>query len=397
MKKNLHLVALIATIFFLSTGCQKEWKPESRVEAVTVTKTTVDDTTVLEGPSQNQKPDLFLEDVSKTMFAKAALPSQNVGSSPITLYVDADGENNVGGSLWGIAGTFNCPKPTNNDLPSAKLDSIMKMVKEDFSPFLVNVVKTLTEYQSAPGLKMRIIVTKKTAQMQQSAILSGVPAVAYISSLIWNDGTPCFVFINEYTGSARYKMIAESISHELGHTFGLYHQKEPNTNFEYRFPSDDLLYGAIMGNPYQARFTRWIVGPSNSLPAGQLQDDAEVIASIAGWKDNPYPNPPGNSGNPVLSSAVINSVLVQTSNQQVFYKGTTGNKTVTVTPSGNVKWRMKVLSSINDQNAALYESDDYGKISKQISGKKWIVVYTDSGLNGYALSPAGGGFSIKAQ
>jgi hypothetical protein len=271
-----------------------------------------------------------------------------------------------------------------------------KMVVEDFSTFNVVVVKTLAEFQNASGLKMQIILTNKTAQIQASPILSGVPGAAYISSILWQNGTVCFVFINEFIGPDRYKKIAEAITHELGHVFGLFHQKEPNTNFEYRFPSSNLLYGAIMGNGYQAKFVCWIVGPSNSLPSNQLQNDAAIIGDITGWKESLCSGTPGNN-NPILSSTVINSVLVYSTDQQCFYKDTPGNKTITVKSGGNVKFKMKVLSSLTDQNPTIYDSDNYGNISKVISGKKWIVVYADPQLGGYASSPAGGTFSIKTQ
>jgi hypothetical protein len=267
------------------------------------------------------------------------------------------------------------------------------MVVEDYSPFQINIVTTASAYAQAQGLKMELVLTNKTPQMQASTILGNVPGAAYVNSILWQNGTLCFTFASEFLGPDKYKKIAESVTHELGHTFGLFHQKEPNTNFEYRFPSDDLLYGANMGNGYQARFTRFIIGPSNSLPAGQMQDDAAVIASIAGYKDE-FNSGSLSTSNPALSSTSITAVLVHSDNAHAFYKNTTGTKTVTVTSNGNLKPKILVYSSLTDTNPVPYPSNDYGKISVQISGKKWIKVCAEQPSN-YTGSPVAGGYSIK--
>lgn len=391
MKKIFHLATIIVVILFLATGCKK-WEVEPMPSPKVVLTTSVD-TTVMEGPSQKQKPDLFLEDAKKTIFAKATFPSSNVGEVPVTLYVDADGENNVAGAPWGISGSFNCPKPTSTDLSATKLDSMLKMVKEDFSPFLVNVVKTLTEFQNAPGLKMRIILTKKTAQMQASSVLNGVPAVAYISSLLWNDGTPCFVFINEYSGSSRYKMIAESISHELGHTFGLYHQSELPILGEYRWPSEDLQNGAIMGNPYQAVTTRFIDGPSRSLN-WQTQYDAQVIAGVSGWKDEPYCDVLNLSTTPVVAGTIITTTLVHAEAQHAFQKATTGTKTLRVKSKGNGNFAVYIYSSATDPNPVLVDPLNTNDVIVGVTGKKFFKIVFVQPV-GYAVSEAGASYTIQ--
>jgi hypothetical protein len=124
-----------------------------------------------------------------------------------------------------------------------------------------------------------------------------------------------------------------------------------------------------------------------------MQDDAAVIASIAGYKDE-FNSGSLSTSNPALSSTSITAVLVHSDNAHAFYKNTTGTKTVTVTSNGNLKPKILVYSSLTDTNPVPYPSNDYGKISVQISGKKWIKVCAEQPSN-YTGSPVAGGYSIK--
>lgn len=376
MKKNIiTLVMNIMAITFLATGCQKEMDlliPE-KIE-------TTDATVVADGPSKNlgQCRELVLE--GRNSFA-VPQSTTSCASSPVTLYVDIDGENNVDGSQWDIPGQFNCPKPSNADLPAAKFDSMIKMVREDFSPFFVNVVTTLAEFQNASGLKFRLIITKKTAVIQQSQILGNLPAAAYIGSLLWGNIVPGFLFVNEYQGRSRYKMMAEQITHEFGHSFGLYHQSESDGTecgfmSPYRFPSFNLENGVIMGNSNQAKRSRWTKGASISLPCGQLQDDVNGpsgIGTIAGWKDELNDGMLCNATT-VFNSGTINTVLVHAENRHAFYKNAPGSKKLTVTSLGNLKIKIGVYSSPG-ASPTFYTSSSFS-VSVTLTGIKYFTIET---------------------
>lgn len=387
MKKTFNLLTAFAVIIILATGCRKGEELIQKQETVSSVQNKIADTSAIETPTLGLKECPILEDAGKISGIH-----KNTASTVITLYIDTDGENNVDGGPWGISGTFNCPKPSNSQLPSAQKVNILNMVKEDFSPFTVNVVTTLAEFQQAPYPKMQIILTNKTSQILQSPILGAVPGASYVSSIFWGDGTPCFVFINEFTGSDKYKKIAESVTHELGHTFGLYHQSEPNGGYEYRWPSEDLLYGALMGNAYQVTFSRWIDGLSAYL-GWQTQYDARVIASVAGWKDEPYTDVLKNS-TPVVAGTLITTTLVHAENWHAFYKNTAGTKTLTVKSKGNIKPIVYLYNSPTDSNPVIVYSSNTGDITTSITGKKFIRVGFEQPA-GYAISEAGGSYTIK--
>lgn len=398
MKKALKTTAiLLMAILFLATGCQKE------MDLLIPEKTeTADATVVADGSSKNlgQCRELVLE--GRNSFAVPVPQSTTSASSPVILYIDTDGQTGVDGSVWHIPGTFNCPKPSNADLPATKLDSMMKMIRERFSPFSVVITTSLAEFQNAPGLKMRMILTKKTAQIQQSPILSGLPAAAWIGSLFWNIPTPCFLFVNEYTGTYRYKFMAEQIIHEFGHSFGLFHQSERDETecgfiSQYRFTSADLQNGAIMGNANAAKASRWITGASISIPCGQLQDDVNGpngIATVAGWKDESYEGALCNTTT-VFNSGTINAVLVDAENRHAFYKSTTGSKKLTVTSGGTLDIKISVYSSPTAQ-PVVYTNPNNLNITITLSGKKYFTIEAQQ-PESYASYKAGGTYKAVLQ
>jgi regulation of enolase protein 1 (concanavalin A-like superfamily) len=85
------------------------------------------------------------------------------------------------------------------------------------------------------------------------------------------------------SGFARYRQ--SGMAHEIGHNFGSWHQSDydllGNKVNEYS-SGYDLLDGPIMGIDYAQNIHRWFVGhPSccGPLPAGDLQDDIDIISS----------------------------------------------------------------------------------------------------------------------
>src|SRR5262249_14965366 len=75
--------------------------------------------------------------------------------------------------------------------------------------------------------------------------------------------------------------IADTVSHEAGHGFGLAHQSayDANGNLlqEYNNNGGSFLTAPIMGNPSRAQYSRWWYGTTTS--ATTFQDDMAVLAS----------------------------------------------------------------------------------------------------------------------
>lgn len=381
--KKVTILAILAIVLLAS--CQKErFEPQTPVlqeDAIDYPTTT-----------QKTEFDRILQNESKTAMAKASRQMCSV----VTVFIDYEGEAGIDGTPWGIPGTFNCP---TSGMTAGKKDSATAMVTEDYSPFNVHITRSQQEFNAAAYPKVPVIVTRKNAATLASPILGPYPGVAYVSSILWNDNTPCFVFVNEFTGADRIKKIAEAISHELGHTFGLYHQGQPGSSpcvldGEYRFASDDFALSAIMGNPYQGRTSRWITGPSVSLPCETAQNDAEKIASITGYKNESF----GSSftGAPTLSTNWLSGVLVNVNSQHAFRKTTAGTKTLKVISAGNLNVKVAVYNSPTSTTPVIYDDPNSLNVTVTLSGQKWIRVFTDQPAD-FAPSSVGGGYKVRLQ
>lgn len=383
MKKVIYLTTLIALSALLATGCRK-------AEFIAPPATMEISKQVINGIDTC----FLLNNVAKTAAAKAT--GRSLVATTLTIFVDANGQANVNGSPWGIQGTFNCPNP---GISVGKLDSMMKMTIEDYGYWEIVFVYNENDFQSASYPRMRAIVTNTTAKMLTSTILSGVSGVAYQSSVWWNDDTPCFIFANKITGSDKYKKIAEIVSHELGHTLGIPHQSESDGTecgfiSDYKHPSGDLQNGSIMGQPSQARFTRWIIGKSVALACGAILNDVEIISSVVKLKDEPYCGV-FNSNTPVLTSTLINTVLVHAENQHAFKKTGSGTKILKLISKGNGVFSVGIINPVTGQET-IHGGMSNGNVTVSITGTKFIRVFVTQPVD-FPPSPVGGGYSIKLQ
>ena len=99
----------------------------------------------------------------------------------------------------------------------SSITSIVKAVAEDFAPFDLTVTTDPDLYAATPaGLRMRAVVTPTITAAP------GTGGVAYIGAWAnagkgFKSDTVCWVF------NGGVKACAETISHEVGHTLGLYH------------------------------------------------------------------------------------------------------------------------------------------------------------------------------
>ena len=87
--------------------------------------------------------------------------------------------------------------------------------------------------------------------------------IAYVNSFVWNDDTPCWVFVGwpENTG--------EIISHEIGHTLGLSHDGD----YENEYYTGHGDWAPIMGKSYGKKLTQWSKGEYKN--ANNTEDDLE--------------------------------------------------------------------------------------------------------------------------
>jgi hypothetical protein len=192
------------------------------------------------------------------------------------ILLDFDGYylNNL---YWNNGLPYNC-QPSG--LYPEQIQTILDSVKKDFVNFNVTVTTDENVYLNASLAKrMRVVITTS------SEIFPNVAGVAYIGSMFWGDDTPCFVFPNTMSFNTLRTRFATS--HETGHTIGLYHQSQYDTNcnllYTYKPCDNTTNTGPIMGSIGPTCLAKWWIGPT---PNGCtfIQDDVKVIAQNVGLR-----------------------------------------------------------------------------------------------------------------
>jgi len=213
-------------------------------------------------------------------FPPSPVPPPN---TPVIL-LDFDGYR-VSGTRWNSNGDI-IAAPGN--LTSVQTDEIIKRVTNDYSPFNITVTTDEAVFATADVYKrMRVVITESWEWYRMAG------GVSFVNSFIWGDNTPCFVFSSLLNYST--KNIAEAVSHEAGHTLGLFHQSAYDASgvktSEYNpgQGSGETGWAPIMGVSYYQNLTLWHNGP-NTFGATSYQDDVAIITNAVGVKTDDYSN-----------------------------------------------------------------------------------------------------------
>lgn len=262
MKKVIYLLMLVC----LFAACSKQ----------TVFEKDRDDVSVI--------PDVPMCDYKELPGARLADKTGTNSSTFKVLFVDFDGHTVVNTS-WNYAGPIVCAPST---LTTQQKQQIMAQTREDYSPFNVIVTDDSTFFWQAPqGSRMRCIVTPTWQWYGQAG------GVAFINSYNWADNTPCFVFSSLLNDNTKY--VQDAISHELGHTLGLYHQARYDancvklSNYNSGSGTGEIGWAPIMGVSYNQYLNTWYDGP-NPFGCYSYQDDIPIIGSVLGFKQDQRPN-----------------------------------------------------------------------------------------------------------
>lgn len=235
------------------------------------------------------------------------------------IFLDFDGHT-VDGTSWNWSGSpVVCG---TSGLNTGGITEIFNRVAEDFRPFNINITTDSTKFMAAPAdQRMRVIITTSSSWYGSTA-----GGVAFISSFTWGDDHPCFVF-SALLGYNR-KKISEAVSHEAGHTLGLYHQSQYDANcykltdYHAGFGAGEIGWAPIMGVGYNRNFTLWSNGP-NSFGCTNYQSDLDIITSDLndfGYRDDDYGSSFTDATALLFSNGQlnINGVIQENSDQDVF-------------------------------------------------------------------------------
>lgn len=297
------------------------------------------------------------------------------------LYLDFDGEL-VTNSSWLGGQTINALPAVMGGRPmtAAQMTSVWAAVAEDFSAFDVSVTTSVARYNAAPSnRRMRCIQTPT----KDAAPTAG--GVAYLNSFSNTNENPCWSY-----NSSNVRIMAMTISHELGHTVGLSHDGRIA-------PSDEDYYGGhgtgvtrwgpIMGAPFSAAVTQWSKG-EYYLADRTSQDDLAVITRTQnfGYRTDEAADTTAlasNVSDNVFGNADETGFISTPTDKDVFRFQTAGgtatfNGTATALPEGNLDIKLRILrndgselvvaSPVDSLNATLITTLSAGTYFVEVSG-----------------------------
>ncbi len=216
---------------------------------------------------------LLLSSVLKAVPKLSSYPAASA-----TIFLDFDGHY-VNSGVWNGGTPFACGAAA---LSNTQITEIFNRVAEDFRPFDINITTDSALFIAAPyDKRIRIIVTPT------SNWYPGVGGIAWVSSFVWGDDTPAFVFSDRLITA---KPIAEACSHESGHTLGLSHQSKydgidcnnPLEPYNSGQGNGQAAWAPLMGNSYGRNMTNWNNGPT-PWGCNSVQDNLSIISTYNGF------------------------------------------------------------------------------------------------------------------
>ena len=258
-------------------------------------------------------------------------------------YLDMDGQV-VTGTQWLNGGTINAGA-ISTTYTQAQMTEIWRRSAEDYAPFQINVTTDEAAYLAAPSnRRIRCVITP------DNEWYGAYGGVAYINSFTWTGDTPCWVFSDQLSNTARY--IAEACSHEIGHTLGLLHdgRSSPAEGYYEGHGTGETGWAPIMGVGYYQLLVQWSRG--EYLSANNKEDDLAMITTNNGFGYRGDQQPGTPAGAPALvasGTSVSGSGIIETGSDADTFAFTTTGGTVSLTALGDAtSQNLDVLAELLD-------------------------------------------------
>lgn len=190
------------------------------------------------------------------------IPLQSLPGAPGTIYLDFDGSKGPH-DTWSYTGDA-APSGFSN----STIRDIWIRVAEDFLPFNLNVTTDAKVYENATrGRRIRCIISPTGWH--------NAGGVAYVGSYNWSGDPVCWSL--NYTGDGAVTVI----SHEVGHTLGLYHHGYSTNEYYGGHGSGVTAWAPIMGTGYGKNLKHWSRG-DYYLATKPNQNDLTTISNQNG-------------------------------------------------------------------------------------------------------------------
>lgn len=291
-----------------------------------------------------------LELLEKRLCLAAAPAFESLPGADHTVFLDFDGHV-VEGTNWNsyynqttlTANPYDLDGSPNTFNPTelSRIEEAFNRVAEDFRPFNVNVTTiepSLDRLQKSGSgdtqWGLRVIVSKESTMVNDSAEYCGCGGIAYINSFNNSGDLPVWV----YTSGG--KSVAEAASHEVGHALGLSHDGTSTASYYSGHGDGDTGWASIMGVGYYENVSQWDDGTyydTNNGGSGanynKGPDDLAVITTYNGfgYRADDHGNTNGAASLLTVSGTTVDdSGVIERSNDVDVYTFTTGAGNVTL-------------------------------------------------------------------
>lgn len=297
-------------------------------------------------------------------FSAFSVPKLNsYPSAAAVIFLDFDGHY-VQSSWWNNGNPINCAASGMTD---AQITEAFHRVAEDYRPFDLNITTDSTVFLAAPlALRVRIIVTTSS-----NWYLTGYSGVAMGGSFTFGDDTPGFVF-SDRLGTGNTKRIAETISHESGHTVCLSHQSKYGGScnlmeqYSTGYGTGETGWAPIMGNSQGKNFSNWNNGPTPD-GCGYTEDNLYTIVTYNGfgYRADEYPDVLNASTYTIGGNSFNTSGVITTNADKDAFKfvlNSSSNFRITIAPfsvaSGSTGANLDVAVELYNSSATLIRTYD---------------------------------------
>ncbi|CAN5680577.1 hypothetical protein BH09PLA1_BH09PLA1_29590 [soil metagenome] len=307
-----------------------------------------------------------------------------------TIYLDFDGDD---ARTWGSYSVPFTPAYDTDGHASgfsaqelANIAEIWQRVAEKFSPFNINVT-TVDPGNYANGKAMQVVIGGNGSWMS-----GGAGGVSYVNSFTNSSPNTAYAFTMNL-GNGFPKYVAEAISHESGHSFGLQHQSAYSGQTKTaEYSSGTSSSAPTMGNSYGAARGMWWTGTSSN---GTSQDDLAVLSSSTngfGYRGDDYGSAMSSAKNLKFKSGKfsIKGALTSVSDKDFFKFNFNGG-------SLTLKLRGQGAGSMLDAKLRLYKSDGTMLNNIDGSGLSETIIRTLPAGTYYAAVFSHGGYGDIGQ